>query len=80
MVKFIVIGLFFWYTDLETVTRRLASGYYTCIRLFIADMKKIFNNCKTYNERNTDYVRCAITLDKFFIAKMKEHRLWMDLN
>lgn len=62
------------------MTQRLNSGYYSCIRLFIADAKRIFNNCKIYNERNTDYVRCAITIEKLFISKMKEHHLWFEIN
>ena len=65
-------------TDLETVTERLESGYYSCLRLFIADMKRIFANCKMYNERGTDYFRCAISLEKVFVSKMKENDLWLE--
>ncbi|KAL5496772.1 hypothetical protein EMCRGX_G013130 [Ephydatia muelleri] len=66
--------------DLQTVTERLKSGYYSCLKLFIADMKRIFANCKTYNEKNTDYHRCAVTLERFFITKMKDAGLWIELN
>lgn len=62
------------------MTDRLNEGYYNTVRLFIADMNRIFNNCKMYNERNTEYVRCASALDKYFYGLMKEHKLWMDLN
>ena len=61
------------------MTSRLADGYYNCIRIFIADMNRIFTNCKLYNEKNTEYVRCATSLDKFFVGLMKEKKLWMDL-
>ncbi len=71
---------FYLSADLETMTERLHLGYYTCSRLFIADMRRIFNNCKTYNERNTEYYCCAIMLEKFFVTKMKDHHLWIDLN
>jgi len=66
--------------DLHTMTERLKSGYYSCVRLFIADMRRILANCKMYNERNTDYYRCAIALEKFYVSKMKEASIWMELS
>lgn len=68
------------FLDFERMILRLNEGYYNCIRLFIADMNRIFNNCKMYNDRNTEYVRCASSLEKFFCGIMKEHKLWIDLN
>lgn len=65
--------------DLQSVSERLRSGYYSCLRLFLADMRRIFNNCKTFNERNTDYYRSAISLEKFYVSKMKEAGIWMEL-
>ena len=65
--------------DLYTMTERLKSGYYSCVRLFIADMRRIFTNCKMYNEKNTDYYRCAIALEKFFVGKMRDASIWMEL-
>ena len=64
--------------DLETVTERLQSNYYSCVRLFRADMVRVFANCKKFNERTTDYYRCAVVLEKFFIAKMTEAGLWVE--
>ncbi len=66
--------------DLNTMFERMRAGYYSCLRLFIADMKRIFNNCKSFNERNTDYYRAATTLEKFFSGKMREAGVWMELN
>lgn len=65
--------------DLETVSERLKSGYYSCLRLFISDMRRMFINCKTYNDKNTDYFRCALSLEKFYVNKMKEYGLWIEL-
>lgn len=65
--------------DLLTMTERLKSGYYSCVRLFIADMRRIFTNCKMYNEKNTDYYRCALALEKFFVGKMRDASIWMEL-
>ena len=67
-----------FFIDLNTMTSRLKTGYYKCLRLFIADMRRIFTNCKMFNERNSDYVRSAQILEKVFISKMKENQLWID--
>ena len=83
MGKSIIVILWFiinQFIDLKQMTGRLNSGYYCSIRLFIADMKRIFNNCKVYNERNSDYVRCALILEKYFVGKMKELKIWIDIN
>ena len=59
-------------TDLQTVTERLHSGYYSCVRLFRADMHRVFSNCRQFNERGSDYYRCAAALEKFFATQMVE--------
>lgn len=55
---------------------RLKSRYYVCRRLFIADMKRIFTNCKTYNSPNTEYFQNAEILEQYFRTKMNELGLW----
>ena len=62
------------------MTERLQDGYYCCLRLFIADMKLIINNCRRFNERGTEYYKCSLQLEKFFIGRMKSAGLWLDLN
>uniref|UniRef100_A0A146KV88 histone acetyltransferase n=4 Tax=Lygus hesperus TaxID=30085 RepID=A0A146KV88_LYGHE len=62
--------------DLKTMGERLKSGYYTTRRLFIADMLRIFNNCRIYNRQHTEYYKCANDLDRYFQTKMKEMGLW----
>ncbi|XP_004922629.1 histone acetyltransferase KAT2A [Bombyx mandarina] len=62
--------------DLRTMGERLKARYYVSKRLFIADMTRIFNNCRLYNSPDTDYYRCANTLEKYFQTKMKEVGLW----
>ncbi|OWR41628.1 histone acetyltransferase KAT2A like protein [Danaus plexippus plexippus] len=62
--------------DLRTMGERLKSRYYSSRRLFVADMARIFSNCRLYNSPDTDYYRCANTLEKYFQAKMKEAGLW----
>ncbi|KAG0428131.1 hypothetical protein HPB47_024871 [Ixodes persulcatus] len=62
--------------DLKTITERLKNHYYVHKRLFIADMQRIFSNCRAYNSPDTEYYKCANTLDRFFQNKMKEAGLW----
>lgn len=45
-------------------------------KLFVADMQRIFSNCRHYNEADTEYVKCANALEKYFILKMKDAGLW----
>ncbi|XP_008212302.1 histone acetyltransferase KAT2A [Nasonia vitripennis] len=62
--------------DLKTMTDRLKSRYYVTRRLFIADMTRIFTNCRLYNGPDTEYYSCANSLEKYFQTKMKEIGLW----
>ncbi|KAG5889323.1 hypothetical protein JTB14_027471 [Gonioctena quinquepunctata] len=62
--------------DLKTMADRLKSRYYVSRRLFIADMMRIFTNCKIYNSPETEYYQCAENLQQYFQTKMKEIGLW----
>ena len=62
------------------MTERVHSGYYSCLRLFLADFRRIILNCRSYNERGTEYYKCAANLEKFFMTKLKSLGLWYDLN
>jgi histone acetyltransferase len=62
--------------DLKTMTERLKNKYYVNKRLFIADMMRIFTNCRAYNSPETEYYKCANTLERSFTNKMKEAGLW----
>lgn len=58
--------------DLKTMTERLKNRYYVHKHVFQADMTRIFTNCRSYNDPDTEYYRCANILEKFFHAKMRE--------
>ncbi|XP_030841135.1 histone acetyltransferase KAT2A isoform X1 [Strongylocentrotus purpuratus] len=58
--------------DLKTMTERFKGKYYSSRKLFIADMQRVFSNCRAYNAADTEYVRCANTLERFFLNKIKE--------
>ncbi|CAG9767684.1 unnamed protein product [Ceutorhynchus assimilis] len=62
--------------DLKTMTERLKAKYYVSRRLFIADMMRIFTNCKIYNSPETRYYECAVTLQQYFQTRMKELGIW----
>ncbi|XP_027892336.1 histone acetyltransferase KAT2B isoform X3 [Xiphophorus couchianus] len=58
--------------DLKTMSERLKSRYYTTRKLFMADMQRIFTNCREYNAPESEYYKCANILEKFFYTKIKE--------
>lgn len=62
--------------DLKTMGERLKKGYYVTRRLFMADMARIFSNCRFYNQPDTEYYRCANSLERYFQTKMRELGLW----
>jgi histone acetyltransferase len=62
--------------DFKTMTGRLRNKYYISKRLFNADMSRIFANCRLYNSPDTEYYKCANTLERFYHNKMREAGLW----
>ncbi|KFO84926.1 Histone acetyltransferase KAT2A, partial [Buceros rhinoceros silvestris] len=58
--------------DLKTMTERLKNRYYVTKKLFIADLQRIITNFREYNPPDSDYCKCANTLEKFFYFKLKE--------
>lgn len=68
--------LYVFVSDLSTISKRLSAGYYVTRKLFIADMKRMFNNCKKFNPQPSYWVTCAVELERLFQIKMKEMGLW----
>lgn len=58
--------------DLRTMGERLKARYYCHKRIFTADMTRIFTNCRSYNEPDTEYYKCANVVERFFATKMKD--------
>ena len=63
------------FSDLKTMSDRFKNRYYIHKRLFIADMSRIFTNCRAYNKPDTEYYKCANTMERFFKNKLKEFNL-----
>lgn len=70
----LIVGLFSFFapTDLKTMTERLKNRYYVTKKLFIADLQRIITNCREYNVPDSEYCKCANTLEKFFYFKLKD--------
>ncbi|XP_065836965.1 histone acetyltransferase KAT2A-like [Oscarella lobularis] len=58
--------------DLQSIGNRLKSGYYANRKLFTADVIRMLNNCKVYNDKDTEYYQCAVSVEKFFVSKMHQ--------
>jgi len=53
--------------DLKTMSKRLESEqYYVTFEMFVADVKRMFANARTYNSPETIYYKCATRLETHF--------------
>lgn len=62
------------FTDLQKVETKINDKSYTKLSEFIADMTKIFDNCRFYNPKESPFYRCAEILEGFFVQKIKHFR------
>jgi histone acetyltransferase len=61
--------------DLQTLEKNVESGLYKDKNTFVQDLRKIFNNARTYNKSGTIYNKYATILENFIeedIKKLKE--------
>ena len=63
--------------DLKTLESNVNSKTYSTRKEFIADVLRVFSNCRQYNSPETEYFKCANTLEKLFQNKMKDLGLWV---
>ncbi|KAJ3614943.1 hypothetical protein NHX12_018512 [Muraenolepis orangiensis] len=57
--------------DLSTMEEKLQRGEYIKLTEFVADMTKIFDNCRYYNPSDSPFYQCAEVLENFFVQKLK---------
>ncbi|XP_013922486.1 PREDICTED: nucleosome-remodeling factor subunit BPTF [Thamnophis sirtalis] len=57
--------------DLSTMEERILKRYYKKVTEFVADMTKIFDNCRYYNPSDSPFYQCAEVLESFFVQKLK---------
>lgn len=58
-------------SDLSTMEDRLQRREYVKLTEFVADMTKIFDNCRYYNPSDSPFYQCAEVLENFFVQKLK---------
>ncbi|XP_038692450.1 histone acetyltransferase GCN5-like isoform X1 [Tripterygium wilfordii] len=58
--------------DLKTMSKRIESEqYYVTFEMFMADVKRMFSNARTYNSPDTIYYKCATRLESHFQNKVQ---------
>ncbi|XP_020228062.1 histone acetyltransferase GCN5 [Cajanus cajan] len=58
--------------DLKTMSKRVESEqYYVTFEMFLADVRRMISNARTYNSPDTIYFKCATRLDNFFQSKVQ---------
>ena len=56
--------------DLQMIERRLESGnYYITKDLFMADMRRMCDNCRYYNSPETIFYKCADSIQRLLIER-----------
>lgn len=58
--------------DLSLIARRAASGGYTSLEHYLADVHLMFRNCRAFNRPDTEYVACANKLEAFLRARVSQ--------
>ncbi|KAL0921606.1 hypothetical protein M5K25_008695 [Dendrobium thyrsiflorum] len=54
------------------MSKRLESEqYYVTFEMFIADVKRMFANARTYNSPETIYYKCSTRLENYFSNKVQ---------
>eukprot|EP00850_Spirogloea_muscicola_P023232 SM000340S12922 [mRNA] locus=s340:78495:81780:+ [translate_table: standard] len=57
--------------DLKTIGKRLeGEQYYIALDIFAADLRRMFQNARTYNAPETIYYKAANRLEVFFLSKL----------
>ncbi|KAE8803666.1 putative histone acetyltransferase GCN5 [Hordeum vulgare] len=60
--------------DLKTMSRRVESEqYYVTLEMFVADLKRMFINARTYNSPDTIYFKCSTRLEAYFTNRIQSH-------
>jgi len=58
--------------DLSAIEKKLNAGnYYITREMFIADLQRMCDNCKTYNKEGTIWHVCAIKIENRFLKRYK---------
>lgn len=69
-----IFNFMFFTSDLQKVEAKIDNRGYNTLSEFIADMTKIFDNCRFYNPKESPFYRCAESLEGYFVQKIKNFR------
>ena len=53
---------------------RLQQRYYSKLTEFVADVTKVFENCRYYNPPDSPFYQCAEQLEDVFVQKLKSFK------
>jgi nucleosome-remodeling factor subunit BPTF len=56
--------------DLQTVETRVNRNTYSRFCDFVGDISRIFENCRYFNQPNSQITKCAEALESFFTQKL----------
>lgn len=66
--------------DLKTMSKRVESEqYYVTLEMFVADVRRMFSNARTYNSPETIYYKCSTRYDESCIGYIDIRILFMNL-
>lgn len=71
-MQLLKIGCLF--ADLYKIQNRIETKWYTTLSQFIGDMTKVFDNCRYYNPKGSQFYKCAEALEALFLQKIKQFR------
>lgn len=57
--------------DLQKIENKINERIYNKLSEFIGDMTKIFDNCRYYNPKESQFFKCAESLEAYFVNKIK---------
>lgn len=59
---------------MQRIEQKIVQQTYTKLSEFIGDMTKIFDNCRYYNPKESQFYKCAESLEAYFVNKIKNLR------
>ena len=57
------------------MSNRLRTKYYKRRRMFVADLRRVFANCKLFNEPDSEYYKCAVELEEYVDDLLRDMEL-----
>jgi hypothetical protein len=62
-------------SDLSKIQENMQTKSYKRLVSFVADVSRIFNNCRLYNPKDSSFYRCAEVVERFFVQKLNTFKV-----